>query len=239
MISIDTSHKEFTIDDIIDYEEIDYKIESSFHDRFIHEWDKDKNNNINFYTKEKFSKYQPHWICSKCSFSWQKTIYARVNGAGCPECGKDSKIYDMSSSEIICHKVLTELVYNYDINMNYEYSFSLLLDRRFDFKIDNYVIEYDGPQHFNIPDPRFNSKAVYLYLSKWKTQQQSDIEKMKFCIDNKISCLRISYLYRSKKDIRRIILSFLSQLNDEPIYRLSDLKYYDYIINVYPQFILI
>lgn len=51
----------------------------------IQEWDYDKNihepSEYTFGSKEKV-----YWICSKCNYSWQATIYSRNKGAGCPAC---------------------------------------------------------------------------------------------------------------------------------------------------------
>ena len=48
------------------------------------------------------------------------------------------------------------------------------------------IIEYDGEQHFR-PVERFGGEEAF------KQTQQADLNKNKFCLDNKIKLIRIKY----------------------------------------------
>lgn len=70
------------------------KVLEGFNDLFttnpelIKEWDYEKNsidpNKIVFGSEKK-----AFWICSKCGNKWEAVIYSRINGRGCPKCGRD------------------------------------------------------------------------------------------------------------------------------------------------------
>ncbi len=40
------------------------------------------------------------WICSKCKYEWQAAINSRVNGNGCPKCGKQKLSYSSTQKYI-------------------------------------------------------------------------------------------------------------------------------------------
>ena len=69
---------------------------------------------------------------------------------------------------------------------------------RFDFYLPEYntVIEYDGEQHFK-PVERFGGEKAF------KTVQLHDNTKTKYCEDNDIRLLRISY--KDKNNIQEIL----------------------------------
>lgn len=103
-----------------------------------------------------------------------------IRGQGCPKCKS-------SSGEYIISKILEEK------NINYikEYSFDDCLNKkklRFDFYIPsiNTCIEYDGIQHYE-PRELFGGLNEFI-----KTKQRDNI-KNKYCYDNNIKLLRISY----------------------------------------------
>lgn len=82
-------------------------------------------------------------ICTKCNSKWEPTIDSHINHKrGCRLCKR-------SHGEIACQCVLNNFNISYDI----EYTLPLLPRKRFDFKFTyqdkNYIIEYDGIQHFN------------------------------------------------------------------------------------------
>ena len=53
------------------------------------EWDYEQNENIfpNKVRPQSNKKYG--WICSQCSFHWFASVAHRVNGRGCPRCGRE------------------------------------------------------------------------------------------------------------------------------------------------------
>ena len=58
--------------------------------KLIEEWNYQKNeltpSNISAGSAKKV-----WWICSKCGFEWQTSVYSRTCGHGCPKCAKDSR----------------------------------------------------------------------------------------------------------------------------------------------------
>lgn len=60
--------------------------------------------------------------------------------------------------------------------------------REFDFYVNNqYIIEYDGSQHFKYTDTGWNTKEHF------ERTRKSDLIKNKYCFDNNIPLIRIPY----------------------------------------------
>ena len=53
------------------------------------EWDFEKNKNVSPSTIGAGYQKKVWWICKSCGNSWETRVYLRVNGSGCPECGKE------------------------------------------------------------------------------------------------------------------------------------------------------
>ena len=52
------------------------------------EWDYAGNDNLNPKTISSGYRNKVQWKCSKCGFLWRALISNRINGKGCPVCGK-------------------------------------------------------------------------------------------------------------------------------------------------------
>lgn len=52
------------------------------------EWDFEKNKGLSPYEVTTGTTKKAWWICKTCGFSWEASISTRVNGYGCPECGR-------------------------------------------------------------------------------------------------------------------------------------------------------
>lgn len=138
-----------------------------------------------------------YWRC-KCdcgnftTVSANYLIQGHTNSCGC--------IHSIGEEKI--GKILTES----QISFQKEYSFSDLLGNkkplRFDFAIFDegkikYLIEYQGEQHFH-PIEFFGGVEQFI------TQQAYDNQKKKYCEDNNIPLVLISYLDLKKVDINMI-----------------------------------
>lgn len=72
---------------------------------------------------------------------------------------------------------------------------------RFDFYVDNqYVIEFDGKQHFQSYNTGWNTEENLIEV------QQSDAIKNKYCIDNNIPLIRIPYWHRDDIVLEDLLL---------------------------------
>ena len=74
-----------------------------------------------------------------------------------------------------------------NLSFIYQYRFSDLKTKEFDFYINNeYIIEYDGQQHFDIV-------ANWGDKEKFIRTRLSDKEKNQYCFNNNIPLIRIPY----------------------------------------------
>lgn len=81
-------------------------------------------------------------------------------------------------------KLLTEN----NIFFDYQYRFIDFQQKEFDFYINNqYVLEYDGQQHFKYNGTGWDTEEHYNRTHK------SDLEKNKYCFDHNIPIIRIPY----------------------------------------------
>lgn len=154
------------------------------HPYLCEEWNYEKNEKSpNEYSPG--SKEKVWWKCKKyplCFHIWEAVIYSRTNEqkSGCPIC-------NVSKGEII--------ITNYLINHNIEYvpqkKFNGCISKKklsFDFYLPdhNILIEFDGIQHFQYIN-FFHKKSTFEYTII------KDNIKLKFCFENKIKLLRITY----------------------------------------------
>jgi len=58
------------------------------HPDLIVEWNFEKNKELTPSSVSSHSGKKVWWICKKCNFEWEATIYNRTNGSGCPKCKK-------------------------------------------------------------------------------------------------------------------------------------------------------
>ena len=118
--------------------------------------------------------------CLKCNTTWDALPFNLLQGHGCPTC-------NISFGE----NKIREWLISHDIDFISQKRFVDCKDKRtlpFDFYIpsENKAIEYDGEQHTK-PINWFGGDEGLQYRIK------HDEIKNKYCIDNNISLLRISY----------------------------------------------
>lgn len=120
-------------------------------------------------------------IICKIHGSFLQVPKSHMNGDGCPRCS-------LSKGE---RKIMTYLD-KLNIEHIYEFTIDDCRDKNtlsFDFYIPkhNLCIEFDGEQHFR-PIEYFGGQISF------ENQQRRDYIKDMYCLDNKISLIRISYL---------------------------------------------
>ncbi len=118
-------------------------------------------------------------------------------GALCPTC-------DIRSKGELNIKTYLD---NNKINYNMEFKFDDCRYKHklpFDFYVNNdFLIEFDGSQHFKPIDFFGGEKAL-------ENAQRNDVIKTKFCFDNNIPLLRISY--KEIKEIPELIEQFMEDI---------------------------
>lgn len=116
--------------------------------------------------------------CIKCSYEWPSTINNHIHSkSGCPKCR-------FSKGEIKCSEILD----SFNISYLCQYTLSSLPRKRYDFMFifnnKNYILEYDGKQHF-IEAPCFRKSL--------KETQERDIVKTKVALQENYTMIRIDY----------------------------------------------
>jgi hypothetical protein len=96
----------------------------------------------------------------------------------------------------------------------YQHKFQELPNFKFDFFIDNnYVVEFDGSQHFYCKNSGWDTET---HLERVHT---NDLIKNKFCFDNNIPIIRIPYdIEYTIKDLLLETTRFLLTPENENIY---------------------
>lgn len=126
--------------------------------------------------------------CLICHYKWYATPSNLLRYRGCPKCKKSS----------LGEKRIVKWLEENNISYEYQFTFKDCKDKRalpFDFYINgyNFLIEYDGQQHF-FP-VKFNNmsitKAIYNYLETIRRDKIKD----DYCRKNKIFMIRIPYWY--------------------------------------------
>ena len=83
---------------------------------------------------------------------------------------------------------IIKLLSKNNIQFNYQYKFKDIIEKEFDFYINNnYIIEYDGQQHFFYTGTGWDTKEHF------ERTHKSDLIKNKYCFDNNIPIIRIPY----------------------------------------------
>lgn len=174
------------------------------------EWDYEKNfpitpNQVAPHSMKKF-----YWICTKCEHSYFSSLNTRTKpgGRGCPKCAT-------SKGEKIISKYLFDnnIIYSpqfmfYDCRYINPLPFDFAIFNDFDKKDLLLLIEYDGELHFK---PYRKMEDSY---EKFMNTQRNDKIKNKYCKDNNINLLRISYW--DKDNIKEILdKEFLSLRKEE------------------------
>jgi hypothetical protein len=142
--------------------------------------------------------------------------------------------------ELIMFNKLVKLYHKYDNILFVFHHFKLpvkhinhlFADALIVFNKDNYlhfaIIEFDGIQHYDINDFRFNQYTV-----------KKDIIKNNFCIDSKISLLRIFNTKKMSDTIEKFINDIINAKLDEiPIINIPSNDHYNHISNEYNKLII-
>ena len=110
-------------------------------------------------------------------------------------------------------RIIAILVKN-NINFCYQYKFSDLLTKEYDFYVENkYIIEFDGQQHFYYTGTGWDTEEHF------KRTHNSDLIKNKYCFDNNIPIIRIPYdADYSDKDLQLETTRFLLTPKNEKEY---------------------
>lgn len=140
-------------------------------------------------------------LCKKHG-EFKVTPHNHLRLVGCFQCTKEN---NMSKGE----RIIYEFLLNNNIKFQQEYKFTDCINPktntllRFDFYLLDYdiLIEYDGEYHYRERKDRIDSL---------KEQQIRDSIKTKYCIDNNIRLIRISYL----DNINQVLSSTLKYDND-------------------------
>ena len=75
----------------------------------IKEWDFKKNRDLNPKFVSCYSNKKVWWRCSKCNYSWRTAVAHRIEGKGCPVCGREKTISSHFKS-VVCLE--TNIFYN-------------------------------------------------------------------------------------------------------------------------------
>lgn len=132
------------------------------------------------------------------------------------DCGKITKI---CSSNLIGKKILScgctkqshgellieQILIENNINFESEYidkncKLSTGGYARFDFKVNNYFIEFDGIQHFEATNRQWNTQEHL------KETQKRDKEKNQYCLNNNIPLIRIPYTHLKELCLNDLLL---------------------------------
>lgn len=170
------------------------------------EWNFEKNNEDPS-TLSKHSNKIVWWKCPLNNCSYKASIDSRtVRLTQCKICT------NTSSMEQIAHKILNKLNIRYSTNKKYEdcknikcLPFDIYLESDNKDTKYNSIIELDGIQHF------IRNEFYHKTEEDFKFHEQKDIKKNKYCKDNNIDLLRISYSETS--NIEDIIVQYLYYLN--------------------------
>lgn len=147
------------------------------------------------------------WICQICDYKWEMSVYSCVRLVrGCPNC---TVLAQESVGAEACRLALTSMNESF-IN---EAKIDGLGSLRFDFlcptrqypKRSRILIEFDGEQHF-----RFGGKW-HRTVKGFKEYHLRDLIKNRFCGQNGIHLLRISYSIPKDK-IANVIRRFFSRI---------------------------
>ena len=111
---------------------------------------------------------------------------------------------------------IIKLLTKNNIPFQYQYRFNDLATKEFDFYInDQYIIEFDGQQHFNYTDSGWDTKEHF------ERTRKNDLEKNQYCFQHNIPLIRIPYNAKyTLSDLKLETTKFL--LTPE-----NEVKYYD------------
>ena len=137
-----------------------------------------------------------YWKCrcecgNECEVSGSSLRAGRTKSCGCER---------RSRGELIIAKLLTEnnISFEQEVSM---FKFANGTNAWFDFYVDNkYLIEYDGETHYQYNLHGWHNKE------QLEAQQERDIIKNQWCLDNNIPLIRIPFTILSKLTINDLLL---------------------------------
>lgn len=139
---------------------------------------------------------EARWIC-ECECGNQITVLSsNLRSGHTISCGCERR----SKGELAIAKLLTEnnIPFKQEVSM---FKFANGTNARFDFYVDNkYLIEYDGETHYQYNLHGWHNKE------QLKAQQERDVIKNQWCLDNNISLIRIPFTILSKLTINDLLL---------------------------------
>lgn len=115
-------------------------------------------------------------------------------------------------------ELIIKLLNQANISFQYQYHFDNLRQKIYDFFVDNnYIIEYDGAQHFGFNNYGWNTEENF------KKTQESDFIKNHFCFENNIPIIRIPYIKKNNININDLKLEtsdfILTPKNEQEYYK--------------------
>ena len=134
---------------------------------------------------------EARWIC-ECECGNQITVLSsNLRSGHTTSCGCECR----SRGELAIAKLLTEnnISFEQEVSM---FKFANGTNARFDFYVDNkYLIEYDGETHYQYNLHGWHNKE------QLQAQQERDVIKNQWCIDNNIPLIRIPYTHLNELNI--------------------------------------
>lgn len=128
-----------------------------------------------------------------CGNIYQVFPYQFKRGKRCPDCSS------MSYGEHYIEKILKK----HKIKFSKQVEFKDCKDIHqlsYDFKVNNFLIEYQGQQHYH-PVELFGGKKQFL------VQQEHDTIKRKYAVENGYTLIEVPYTKSSIKDIESFLIS--------------------------------
>jgi len=152
------------------------------------EWDY-KNNDKNPEQYSPYSSFHVNWICNSCGRGFNSSITNRTRfGNGCKHCNS-------SKGENKINKFLTDNNISFKIQFYFENGYRFTnKPLYFDFYLPDYnlCIEYQGEQHYKPID--FAGNGEEWANAEFQKNEKRDKIKRKYCKDNDVKLLEISYL---------------------------------------------
>lgn len=119
------------------------------------------------------------WHCkcdcgNECDIDMGNLRSGKSQSCGCIQSKQEEKIIQLLTKN--------------QILFNYQYQFDDLLNKKFDFYVNNsYIIEFDGSQHFKYTNTGWDTKEHF------ERTHKNDLIKNKYCFEHNIPIIRIPY----------------------------------------------
>lgn len=119
--------------------------------------------------------------CLKCLNVWRPSIDGHINSmSGCTNCNS-------SKGEVQCEKVLKEMGISFESQYHIAQYNSKGYDYMFSYNDENYILEFDGKQHFTRVNFFQRTDEAF------REQQSRDMIYTKRALDSNFSVIRIDY----------------------------------------------